>query len=273
MVRKLSFFFFTFLCFYFSQSRSNETLDLWIIGDQSEPVTFVMLPFFYSGDNMSPAVFIEDSIKNSLSSTGLFAVSKAKTPRNSYDPYYWLLKNVRFVIRGKLFEKQNNLTIDISIEDMYGLEPIEAKVVVPVDQLHYGINYIADRVHRSLFYATYTPFKHLRYLNDENTLLTSYLHQLVHEIKFKWDSQLKSGYCSVDVDQLPGGRVFDYELHHACYQQKNLAEEVSDLISDIERLPYEGYESVYQRKLKLYFVHADTKGRKQIMHLLFNPPK
>ena len=242
--------------------------ELWIVGDQSEPVRFVVLPFDYSGEKTSPTVLIEDSIKQALSSTGLLSMpATLSLPENPYDMFYWQLYGVRFVIHGHVFEQDHQLLLRVSIYDSFGLEPMDATMVLMPDQLQYSLQQAADRLYRSLFYATFTGNTQLRYLDAEDSKLTAYLHQLIQVFKFNWNSHLKTGFCDVSLEQLPGGVIFEKRLGNNCFQTEGLAEEIEATLTAIESLPYDRYREQFLRKLTLHFIHPDSDGRKAMMRL------
>ncbi|WP_395377430.1 hypothetical protein [Marinicella sp. W31] len=258
----------TFLILLSSLAVAADETELWIVGDQSEPVRFVVLPFDYSGEKTSPTVLIEDTIKQALSSTGLLSMpSRVSFPENPHDMYYWQFNNVRYVIHGHIFEQDHQLLMKISVYDSYGLEPMDASMILIPDQLQFSLQQAVDRLYRSIFYATFTGDIQLRYLYDEDTRLTAYLHQLIQVFKFNWNSAFNGGMCDVNLEQLPGGTIFEQRLGSNCFQTDGLAEEIEETLTAIDPLPYDRYRKQFQRKLKLHFIHPDSDGRKIMMRM------
>ena len=248
--------------------QATEQTELWIVGDQSEPIHFVVMPFDYSGDKTSPTVLIEDSLKQALSSTGLMTMpARISMPENPLDMFYWQFHDVRFVIQGHVYEQDKQLLMNLNIYDSFGLEPMTASLVLLPDQIHFSLQQVADRMYRSLFYATFTGSNTLRYLNDEDPQLTAYLHQLIQTFKFNWESHLTTGFCDVELEQLPGGVIFEQKLGGNCFQTAGLAAEIENMLASIEYLPYDRYRDQFKRKLKLRFIHPDTDGRKIMMRM------
>lgn len=248
-------------------AAANET-ELWIVGDRSEPVRFVVMPFNYSGDKTSPTVLIEDGIKQALSSTGLLTMpATVSLPDNPHDMYYWQFNDVRFVIYGHVYEQEQHLLLNISVYDSFGLEPMDASMILMPDQIHFSLQQVADRLYRSLFYATFTGNSQLRYLDNEDPQLTAYLHQLIQVFKFNWNSALSSGFCDVDLEQLPGGVIFEQRLGGNCFMTEGLAAEIEETLVAIESLPYDRYRDQFKRKIKLHFIHPDSDGRKAMMRM------
>ena len=230
-------------------------VELLVVGDAEHPVKFVALPFTYEGTGLSPAVTVENHIVQALSSTGLFTMPYRYTaPVDPANMLAWQLEDIRYVIQGRLFESGQMLMLRLTINDTLGLQPTLSSVVLNPDQLALSTQMFADQVYRSLFYATFTNDNEKQYLNNEDPTLTRYLNQLVMTFKRAWQNNQADGTCTVDIQQMPGGLPFKSTLRENCFIDPDLATEIQTVLDDIELLPYDRYQEVFERELVVQFI-------------------
>ena len=233
-------------------------IELLIVGGQHQPVQFVTLPFEYSGTGFSPAVTVENHIVQALSSTGLFSMPfRYKQPENVDNMLAWQMAGIRYVLQGQIHELDQNLILTLTINDTLGLQPTLSRVVLNPKRLELSSQIFADQVYRSLFYATFTNDIDKQYLEQENPTFTRYLNQMMLAFKMAWQTKGAQGTCTVDVQQLPGGVPFKSVLHENCYIQPKLAVEIQQILDRVRILPYEKYQSVFEKNLQLQFITTD----------------
>lgn len=230
-------------------------IELLIVGGNNQPVQFVALPFEYFGNGLNPAVTVENHIIHALSSTGLFSMPyRYEQPRDVSNMLAWQLAGVRYVLQGEIHEVEQALTLKLTINDTLGLQPTLSAVILNPEQLELSSQMFADQVYRSLFYATYTNYNEMQYLDQENPILTRYLNQLVMHFKMAWQTKGGKGTCTVDLQQMPGGVPFKNQLQNNCFIEPQLAQEIRQTLDELVILPYEKYQSVFERNLQLQFV-------------------
>ena len=243
----------TILCFWLAVADAE--IELLIVGDQQNPVKFVVLPFSYIGTGISPAVSIENHIIQALSSTGLFSMPyRYDQPEDVGNMLAWQMSGIRYVLQGELLEARESLSLQLNIYDTLGLKPTASQVLLNTHQITLGSQMFADQVYRSLFYATFTNDPDKQYLSNENPTLTRYLNQLVVTFKLAWINHQNDGTCSVDIQQMPGGVPFKSELNEDCFVDSQLAQEIQETLDGVERLPYDQYQDVFEKNLKLRFI-------------------
>jgi len=241
----------TLLCF----SVVKAELKLLVVGDSLTPVKFVVLPFTYQGSGLSPAVAVEDHIVKALSSTGLFSMPyRYDQPANINNMEAWQFTGIRYVLQGQLVEAENMLNLRLSINDTLGLQPTISTVILNPEQLTLSSQMFADQLYRSLFYATFTNDTEKQYLANENPKLTRYLNQLVVTFKAAWISNQVKGSCTVGIQQIPGGVPFKSELYEDCFINSELADEIKQTLNQLEVLPYDNYQSVFEKNLSIEFI-------------------
>lgn len=241
-----------FCCF-----KTQADVELLIVGGDQQPVQFVALPFEYFGIGFSPAVTVENHIVQALSSTGLFSMPfRYEQPQDLSNMLAWQLAGIRYVLQGEIHEVKQTLTLKLTISDTLGLQPTLSAVINP-KQLELSSQMFADQVYRSLFYATFTNYNDMQYLDQENPTLTRYLNQMVVQFKMAWQVQGAQGACTVDVQQMPGGIPFKSELQKDCFTEPKLATEIQQTLDQVGILPYEKYQSVFEKNLKLQFITTD----------------
>ncbi|MGJ8662559.1 MAG: hypothetical protein ACSHWU_02865 [Marinicella sp.] len=243
------------LCLLLFSFSVQAEIELLIVGSQSEPVQFVALPFVYHGEGLSPAVTVESHIIQALSSTGLFSMPfRYEAPADKGNLMAWQLAGIRYVLTGEIHEVKQTLTLQLSISDTLGLQPTLSTVILNPKQLELSSQMFADQVYRSLFYATFTNDNEKQYLNNENPTLTRYLNQLVMAFKTAWHSNSTTGTCTVDIQQMPGGVPFKSDLNENCFSDELMAKEVNQALESIGVLPYQQYQDVFEKNLKLQFI-------------------
>ncbi len=239
------------LCF----SAVKAEVKLLVLGDNNTPVKFVALPFSYQGSGLSPAVAVEDHIVQALSSTGLFSMPyRYDKPTDTSNMMAWQFSGIRYVLQGQLVEADDMLTLRLSIDDTLGLQPTISTVILNPNQLTLSSQMFADQVYRSLFYATFTNDTEKQYLANENPTLTRYLNQLVVTFKGAWLNHQAKGSCTVEIQQMPGGVPFKSELNEDCFVDRAMALEIQQTLARIEVLPYESYQSVFEKNLQIEFI-------------------
>lgn len=83
----------------------NAEIELLIVGDSTQPIKFVALPFSYEGSGLNPAVMVENHIVQALSSTGLFSMPlRYEKPKNLNNMLAWQFAGIRYVLNGEIFE-------------------------------------------------------------------------------------------------------------------------------------------------------------------------
>ncbi len=255
MKRWLLIIFYSFTAQSFTAKADVELL---IVGGNNQPVQFVALPFEYFGSGYSPAVTVENHIIQALSSTGLFSMPfRYQQPHDAGNMLAWQLAGIRYVLKGEIHEVKQTLTLKLTINDTLGLQPTLSAVILNPKQLELSSQMFADQLYRSLFYATFTNYNDMQYLDQENPTLTRYLNQLVMHFKMAWQAKGATGSCTVDVQQMPGGVPFKTELQKNCFIQPNLAAEIQQTLDEVGNLPYEKYQSVFEKNLQLQFITAD----------------
>ncbi len=243
------------LLLLFCISSAQAEIELLIVGGDQQPVKFVALPFEYFGSGYSPAVTVENHIVQALSSTGLFSMPfRYEKPQDVNNMLAWQLAGIRYVLQGEIHEVQQTLTLNLTISDTLGLQPTLSAVILNPEQLELSSQIFADQIYRSLFYATFTNYKEKQYLNQENATLTRYLNQLVIQFKTAWQAQDSQGTCTVDVQQMPGGVPFKSELRKDCFDDAYLAIEVQLALDQAGTLPYEKYQSVFDKNITFSFI-------------------
>jgi hypothetical protein len=230
-------------------------IELLIVGSKNKPVHFVLLPFTYKGGGLSPAVTVENNIIQALSSTGLFTMPyRYEKPANEENMMAWQLTGIRYVIQGEITEEGSMLWLRLTIADTLGLQPTISGVILNPEQLQLSTQMFADKVYRSLFYATFTNDTEKQYLDNENPTLTRYLNQLVMSFKNAWQSDEGEGICTVNIQQMPGGIPFTSRLQEDCFASKNFANRIQQAMSSVETLPYENYQDVFEKNLTVKFI-------------------
>ena len=248
----MKFVFYSILLF---GSVVHAEMKLMVLGGHNTPVKFVALPFSYQGTGLSPAVAVEDHIVQALSSTGLFSMPyRYEKPLNINNLTAWQFAGIRYVLSGQLFEEGGLLTLRLSIDDTLGLQPTISTVILNPDQLSLSSQMFADQVYRSLFYATFTNDTEKQYLAHENPVLTRYLNHLVVTFKAAWINSEVKGTCTVDIQQMPGGVPFKSEFSENCFEDSALALEIQQALASIEVLPYENYQTVFEKNLQIEFI-------------------
>lgn len=236
-------------------SMAKADIELLIVGSNNQPVQFVLLPLTYTGGGLSPAVAIENHIIEALSSTGLFTMPfRYEKPANEENMMAWQLAGIRYVIQGEITEEESKLWLRLTMADTLGLQPTISAVILNPEQLRLSTQMFADQVYRSLFYATFTNDSEKQYLADENPTLTRYLNQLVMSFKNAWQSRGSKGVCTVNIQQMPGGVPFKSRLQKDCFINRNLADEIKQAMSSLEILPYENYQTVFEKNLTVKFI-------------------
>lgn len=230
-------------------------IDLLIVGDNEQPIKFVALPFSYNGDGLSPAVTVENHMVQALSSTGLFSMPlRYEAPKDVDNMLAWQFAGIRYVLMGEIFEKKDNMHLKLTINDTLTQKPTLSAVILNPSQLELSSQLFADQVYRSLFYATFTNDEEKQYLNNEDPTLTRYLNQLVLLFKSAWRSNDARGSCSVDLQQMPGGVPFKSSLQEDCFQSDQLAKEIRQALDNVGSLPYDRYQEVFDKNLKIQFI-------------------
>ena len=233
-------------------------VELLIVGGQHQPVQFVVLPFSYFGSGFSPAVTVENHMVQALSSTGLFSMPfRFEKPHDMDNMLAWQLAGIRYVLQGEIHEVKKTMTLKLTISDTLGLQPTLSAVILNPKQLELSSQMFADQVYRSLFYATFTNYNDMQYLDQENPTLTRYLNQVVVQFKMAWQPQGAVGTCTADVQQMPGGVPFKSELQEDCFSDPMLAAEIQQTLDQVGILPYENYQSVFEKNLQLQFITTD----------------
>lgn len=248
------------LCFILLllSSGLRAEIELLIVGDQSQPIHFVVLPFEYHGDGLSPAVTVENHIIKALSSTGLFSMPlRYEPPQDNNNMLAWQFAGIRYVLQGQIFEDNDNLRLTLTINDSLVLKPTISAVILNPKQLELSSQLFADQIYRSLFYATFTNDEDKQYLNNENPTLTRYLNQLVLLFKGVWQNQAGQGSCSVELQQMPGGVPFKSKLMEDCFNGSGLENEVQRALDGVGSLPYARYQAVFDKNLSLQFITTD----------------
>ena len=236
-------------------SLARADIELLIVGSKNQPVQFVVLPFKYTGSGLSPAVAVENYIVQALSSTGLFSMPyRYEKPGNEENMMAWQLAGIRYVLQGEITEEKTMLWLKLTIADTLGLQPTVSSVILNPEQLQLSTQMFADQVYRSLFYATFTNDTEKQYLDNENPTLTRYLNQLVMSFKNAWQSNESDGVCTVKIQQMPGGVPFTSQLQKDCFVNKNSANEIQQVVSSVETLPYENYQAVFEKNLTVKFI-------------------
>jgi len=230
-------------------------VELLVVGGDKQPVQFVALPFEYFGAGFSPAVTVENHIVQALSSTGLFSMPfHYDQPQDVNNMLAWQLAGIRYVLQGEIHEVKQTLTLKLTISDTLGLQPTLSAVILNPKQLELSSQMFADQVYRSLFYATFTNYNDMQYLDHENPTLTRYLNQMVVQFKMAWQALGAAGTCTVDIQQMPGGVPFKSELQQDCFTEPKLAVEIQQALGQVGILPYEKYQSVFEKNLQLQFI-------------------
>ncbi|MCX7552327.1 hypothetical protein OS175_00425 [Marinicella sp. S1101] len=239
-------------------STLRAEIELLIVGDQTQPIHFVVLPFDYHGDGLSPAVTVENHIIKALSSTGLFSMPlRYEPPQDNDNMLGWQFAGIRYVLQGNLFEERDSMHLTLTINDTLVLKPTISAVILNPKQLEVSSQLFADQIYRSLFYATFTNDEDKQYLNNENATLTRYLNQLVLLFKGVWQNQTGQGSCSVELQQMPGGVPFKTKLMEDCFNGSGLDSEVQSVLDNIGSLPYARYQAVFDKNLSLQFITTD----------------
>lgn len=239
----------------FFSFTTHADVELLIVGGENQPVYFVALPFEYFGTGVSPAVTIESHLVQALSSTGLFSMPfRYDQPHDLSHMLAWQLAGIRYVIQGEIHESEQSLSLQLTISDTLGLQPTTSRVILNPSQLQLSSQMYADQVYRSLFYATFTNDIDKQYLDHENPLLTRYLNHLVLAFKTAWQADGARGVCSVNLQQMPGGVPFKSELQKNCFSDLKLAAEVQEVMNQVDLLPYQNYQSVFEKNLQLQFI-------------------
>lgn len=230
-------------------------IELLIVGDSTQPIQFVALPFEYQGDGLSPAVTVENHMIQALSSTGLFSMPlRYEQPTDVTNMLAWQFAGIRYVLNGEIYENKDNLHLKLIITDTLTQKPTLSAVILNPDQLELSAQLFADQVYRSLFYTTFTNDEEKQYLNNEDPTLTRYLNQLVILFKNTWNDNKVDGACSVELQQMPGGVPFKSKLKEDCFQKTQLAEEVKQVLDQIGTLPYDRFQEVFDKNLSIQFV-------------------
>lgn len=248
-------------CLFFALLISSSVaaeIKLLIVGSQTEPVKFVALPFKYYGEGFSPAVTVESHIIQALSSTGLFSMPfRYEIPADQDNMMAWQLAGIRYVLQGEIHEVKQTMTLRLTISDTLGLQPTLSAVILNPQQLELSSQMFADQVYRSLFYATFTNDNEKQYLDNENPTLTRYLNQLVVAFKMAWQANNSSGSCTADIQQMPGGVPFKSELQKDCFSEPKIALEIQQTLDQVGILPYENYQSVFEKNLQIQFIATE----------------
>jgi hypothetical protein len=234
---------------------SQADVELLVVGDHNNPVKFVLLPIEYHGSDLSPSVTVEDSIVQALSSTGLFSMPfRYDQPEDINHMIAWQLAGIRYVLQGEIYEVHDSIALKLTIYDTLGLQPTISTALLNPKQIALSSQMFADQVYRSLFYATFTNDQEKQYLNHENPTLTRYLNHLVMTFKQAWSNNHTTGTCTVDIQQMPGGVPFKNQLDKDCFLNSELAAEIQQVLATVERLPYDPYQEVFEKNLRVQFV-------------------
>lgn len=146
------------------------------------------------------------------------------------------------------------MRLNLTIHDTLTQRPTLSTVVLNPEQLELSIQLFADQVYRSLFYSTFTNDENKPYLTNENPLLTRYLNQLVLHFKGAWENHSNTGYCSVKIEQMPGGVTFKSQLLDDCFHNTDMAKSIQKALANAHSSPYAGYHEVFDKNLTLRFV-------------------
>lgn len=95
--------------------------------------------------------------------------------------------------------------------------------------------------------------------NDDG-LRAQYAAALVEAIRSKWtrpDNVPVRQKCRITIRQLPGGEVMDVSVSPSCPYDEGGRRSVEAAVLKAQPLPYDGFESVFQRTLNLNFEAAD----------------
>ena len=248
----------SWLSLLFCCLTAQADVELLIVGGDQQPVQFVALPFAYFGDGFSPAVTVENHIVQALSSTGLFSMPfRYQQPQDMNNMLAWQLAGIRYVLQGEIHEFKQSMTLKLTINDTLGLQPTLSAVILNPKQLELSSQMFADQVYRSLFYATFTNYNDMQYLDQENPTFTRYLNQMVVQFKTAWQPEGAVGTCTVEVQQMPGGVPFKSELQKDCFVDPELADEIQQTLDQVGILPYDNYQTVFEKNLQLQFITTD----------------
>lgn len=227
-------------------------IELLIIGDAEQPVGFQVQALDYQGNSFSPAVEIERILIAELSSSGLFYQPWRHSTTEPASVLAWRLAGIRYLISGKINETDDSISVQLTIEDTLGVTPTVVHAELNRSAWQRAAQVLSQQLFYSLFYATYTDTTDAHYLNNENRAQSRYLVRLVQTVKSHWQSDEKSGQCRVNVSQLPGGHVQSFDLENDC--DTNLNEGIKNLFNDLQRLPYQGYQRQFIRRLVFHFM-------------------
>ncbi len=239
-------------------TNASGEIELLIVGGQNQPIKFMALPFEYQGDGLNPAVTVENHIVQALSSTGLFTMPlRYEKPQNEANMLAWQFAGIRYVLQGEIRELEETIHLKLTINDTLLLKPTLSTVILNPKELELSSQLFADQVYRSMFYTTFTNDEDKQYLHNEDPTFTRYLNQLVVLFKGAWKSQLNRGTCSVEIQQMPGGVPFKSQLQEDCFNDSQLAKEIQEALDTVSTLPYEKYQQVFDKYLKLQFISTD----------------
>ena len=72
-----------------------------------------------------------------------------------------------------------------------------------------------------------------------------------------WQAEGSRGTCTVNLQQMPGGDTFKSELQKNCFSEPKLAAEIQQALDEVGTLPYEKFQSVFEKNLQLQFITVD----------------
>ncbi|MCF6299937.1 MAG: hypothetical protein L3J52_02290 [Proteobacteria bacterium] len=237
-------------------SDSNAEIELNIVGGKDQLTQFAVLPFEYHGNQLSPAILIEDTLKQTLSSTLLFQTPFSVTPpKDKENLLQWRMQGFRYIIKGIIKDAAvNDMFVDIVIFDSLTVETIYSNIAI-LNTSHFklSIQQLADHMYRRMLYTAVINSNIDMETFADDDLTTKYFHQLALTLKTNWQSRSQSGTCTVLVKQLPGGVLMDYVFEKKCYQHIDLVNELIQLFDNIDSFPYKGFQQVFQKDLKVNF--------------------
>ncbi|WP_154222822.1 hypothetical protein [Marinicella rhabdoformis] len=241
------------LCFL-NTAHANAPIKLLIKGGVQEKTQFYVLPITYKGDGVNPSYEVEEAIKVAISGAGLFSMSsRLKPPQNVENLNQWNFLGVRFILTGQLFEEKNSLILRLSVQDTLTQKGLQVSSVLMPDRLKFSVQLFADQVYRTLFYAAHTNLDTFEIMQNEDTALTNYMHSIVKTFKNAWSKTDNKGSCLVHINQMPGGGIFTHNMQENCFHNQTFAEEISEMVQQVEVLPYEHYQEQFNKSIHITF--------------------
>ncbi len=233
---------------------ASDSIDLLLKGGAKEKTMFFVLPISSVGAGVNPSSEVEEAIKVAISGAGLFSMSaRMKAPENTESTTHWQLLGVRFVLSGHLFEQDDNIILKLSVQDTLTQQGLQVSSVLLPKQLKFSAQMFADQVYRTLFYAAHTNLNTFEILQNEDPALTNYMHGIVKTFKKHWKDSDNKGECLVKINQLPGGGIFTHKLQENCFNRQSFADEIEDLMQQVETLPYEHYQKQFNKNINITF--------------------